>query len=165
MDRWSPIRSHGQAASDRLVVHLPDGCYKSCWPGGALSALPLDGEGFLPTLPAISVTGPRAVIQIADPRRVGMSPLFPTGQAAPAAQRPTAQSMDAVIYPRPYLPPDDAQRLGQAIEAFFAETRSEEAPWFIGFGISSVGDLLVGEVPKPLIMNCLVFYSFELHRP
>ena len=66
--------------------------------------------------------------------------------------------MDAVIYPRPYLPPDDAQRLGQAIEALLAETGSEEAPWFTGFGISSVGDLLAGEVPKPLIMNCLIVY-------
>ena len=66
--------------------------------------------------------------------------------------------MDAVIYPRPYLPPDDAQRLGQAIETLLAETGSEETPWFTGFGISSVGDLLAGEVPKPLIMNCLIVY-------
>ena len=66
--------------------------------------------------------------------------------------------MDAVIYPRPYLPPDDAQRLGQAIEALLAETGGEEAPWFTGFGISSLGDLLAGEVPKPLIMNCLIVY-------
>ncbi len=66
--------------------------------------------------------------------------------------------MDAVIYPRPYLPPDDAQRLGQAIEALLAETGSEETPWFTGFAIFSVGDLLAGEVPKPLIMSCLIVY-------
>ena len=39
-----------------------------------------------------------------------------------------------------------------------AETGSEETPWFTGFDISSVGDLLAGEVPKPLIMNCLIVY-------
>ena len=66
--------------------------------------------------------------------------------------------MDTVIYPRPYLPPDDAQRLGQAIEDLLAETGSEETPWFTGFGISSLGDLLAGEVPKPLIMSCLIVY-------
>ena len=46
--------------------------------------------------------------------------------------------MDAVIYSRPYLTPDDAQRLGPAIEALLTETGSEETPGFTGFSISSV---------------------------
>ena len=66
--------------------------------------------------------------------------------------------MDAKIYPRLYLPPDDAQRPGQAIEALLTKAGSEETTWFTGFGISYVGDLLAGEVPKPLIMNCLIVY-------
>ena len=99
-----------------------------------------------------------AVLQVIDPLKVGIPLLAPTGQALQTRRSPTELSMDAVIYPRPYLPPDDAQRLGQAIEAILAETGSEEAPGFTGFGISSVGDLLAREVPKPLIMSCLIVY-------
>ena len=33
-----------------------------------------------------------------------------------------------------------------------------ETQWFTGFGISSVGDLLAGEVPKPLVISCLIVY-------
>ena len=66
--------------------------------------------------------------------------------------------MDAKIYPRLYLPPDDAQRLDQAIEALLAETGSEETAWFMRFGVSSVGDLSAGEVPKPLIIVCLIVF-------
>ena len=98
------------------------------------------------------------MLQAIGPCQVGMPLLAPTDQTLQTRRRPTALYMDAVIYPRPYLPPDDAQRLGQAIESLLAETGSEETPWFTGFGISSLGDLLAGEVPKPLIMNCLIVY-------